>query len=236
MSLVVVEKPSLRGVLQSSRVLGVLPPEELARLAEASRVVLATRGEVIWNSGATVDFIGLAGTGFVKMVRSCASGSNVTVELMGPGQVFGLVGAVVGTGCPLSAVAVTDLWYARISKSVFLDIYASSAVLKDQLVRRMAVRFHDAVQLMARLSNGRVEERIAAILFVLAESYGEREGDTLRITVPLTRQEISEMAGTTVESTIRTMSHWQKQGLIETDQHHLTIRQESRLEAIFTGI
>lgn len=226
------EKPSAISVLQSSTLLNALNASEMERLTAVARVVRATRGEVIWNSGAEVDFFGLAGSGFVKMVRSCVDGTDVTVELMGPSQIFGLMGTITGTGCPLSAVAVTDLWYARLPKSVFLEIFEKSVPMKDRILRRTAVRLHGMVDLMARMSSGKVDERIAAILFILAESYGEREGKALRLQVPLTRQEISEMAGTTVESAIRTMSKWQKEGLIATDQHIITILDERGLSRV----
>ncbi len=229
------EKPAVLPTLRNSRILDALSEQELSILSQSCRVVRASRGEVIWNNGASVDFFGLSADGFIKMVRSCGSGSDVTVELMGPGQVFGLMGAVTGTGCPLSALAVTDLWYLRIPKQAFLDIYERSMPLKDRLIRRSAMRLHGFVDFMALLSNGKIEERIAAILFILADSYGEREGSYLQLKVPLTRQEIAEMAGTTVESAIRTMSRWQKEGVIETQQQFITIRNEKRLKELLSA-
>lgn len=227
-------KPTASAVLNSSSLLNALSHEELERLASVTRVARAERGELLWPSGAEVDFFGICASGFVKMVRSGADGTDVTLELMGPGQIFGLMGTITGTGCPLTAVAVTDAWYGRILKSTFLDIYEHSSALKDRLVRKSALRLHGMVDLMARMSSGRVEERIAAILFILAESYGLQEAEGTRLAVPLTRQDISEMAGTTVESTIRTMSRWQKEGLIATDRQFVTITNADALGAILS--
>lgn len=86
------------------------------------------------------------------------------------------------------------------------------------------MRLHSKHDLIAQLSSGTVEQRIAAILLLLAESYGHETEFGLQLDVPLTRQDISEMAGTTVESTIRTMSKWQKEGIIETEKHYVTIK------------
>lgn len=219
-------------VLELSAVLDALGATERSELAAVSRVVRARRGEVLWANGALTDFFGVSADGFVKMVRSCANGTDVTLELMGPGQVFGLMGTVTETGCPLSAIAVTDLNYLRIPKTKFLEIYRRSMPLKDQLIKKTALRLHGFVDFMARLSSGRIDERIAANLFILAESYGHRKNGVLSLEVPLTRQEIAEMAGTTVESTIRTMSKWQKAGLITTNQHLITILDEKSLQAV----
>lgn len=227
-------KPTIQSLLHSSTLLNALTPDEMDKLAAVSRVAHVERGEIIWMTGETVDFFGLAGTGFVKMVRGNADGTDVAVELMGPGQIFGMMGSIAMSGCPLTAIAVTDMWYLRIPKRAFQEIYDQSVAMKDRLVRRMTLRLHGAMDLMARMSSGRVDERIAAILFILAESYGERAGSTLTLQVPLTRQEISEMAGTTVESCIRTMSRWQKQGLVATDKHIVTILDEKRLASVLS--
>lgn len=227
-------KPTVQSLLQSSTLLNALTPAEMDSLLTSSRVVHVSRGEIIWMTGDQVDFFGLAGTGFIKMVRGNADGTDVAVELMGPGQIFGMMGTIAMSGCPLTAIAVTDLWYLRIPKRQFLDIYEKNTVLKDRLVRRMTVRLHGAMDLMARMSSGRVDERIAAILFILADSYGERDGKGLTLRVPLTRQEIAEMAGTTVESCIRVMSRWQKANLVATDKHIVTILDEKRLTMILS--
>jgi CRP-like cAMP-binding protein len=227
-------KPSVQSLLQSSTLLNALTPDELESLAGLSRVVHVDRGEIIWMTGDQVDYFGLAGTGFVKMVRGNADGTDVAVELMGPGQIFGMMGTISMGGCPLTAIAVTDMWYLRIPKRPFLDIYESNVRLKDILVRRMTLRLHGAMDLMARMSSGRVDERIAAILFILADSYGERKGKAMTLRVPLTRQEIAEMAGTTVESCIRVMSRWQKADLVSTEKHFITILDEQRLTRILS--
>src|SRR5579862_380867 len=134
------QKPSVQSLLQSSTLLNALTPAEMETLATASRAVRVDRGEIIWMTGEEVDYFGLAGTGFVKMVRGNADGTDVAVELMGPGQIFGMMGTITQTGCPLTAVAVTDMWYVRIPKRPFLDIYEKNDRMKDRLVRRMTVR------------------------------------------------------------------------------------------------
>jgi len=224
-----IDKPSVLSVLHSSTLLNALTPAEIDRLASVSKVVRVKRGDVLWLKGSQVDYMGIAATGFIKMVRSCSNGSEVTMELFGPGQMFGLCGALCGVGCPLSAVAVTDLWYLRIPKREFLEIYAANNLFKDRMVRRLSVRLQKAHDMISHLSGGRVEERIAAVLFMLAESYGQERKRGVLLRVPLTRQEISEMAGTTVESTIRTMSRWQKEGVLTTQHHYITILKTEEL-------
>ncbi len=188
------------------------------------------RGEVIWHDGSDTNYFGLVGSGFVKMVKSNSNGVDLTLEIMGPGQIFGLLGVIQGSGCPLTAYGLTDTEYLRISKPAFLEVYNQNIVLKDGVMRRTAVRFHQKLDFMAKLSSGRAEERIASVLLILAESYGEESGNAVRLTVPLTRQALGEIAGTTTETTIRVLSKWTKDKLVQTDQHVITICDVERLE------
>lgn len=226
------ERPSAISVLQSTTLLNSLPFEDMDRLAAMSHMAFAERGTAIWLHGSETDFFGVVGSGFVKMVRSNSTGQEVTAELMGPGQIFGLLGTVDGTGCPLSARAVADCWYLKVPKAQFLPIYNQRTTLKDHIVRRTTTRLRNAYDMMARMSTGRVEERIAAILLILAQSYGRAEGKALLVDVPLTRQDIAEMAGTTVESTIRTMSRLQKEGVLETRSRRVLILDVPALEEL----
>jgi CRP/FNR family transcriptional regulator, nitrogen oxide reductase regulator len=229
------EKPTVQEALQANTLFNALTADERDSLGRIARVVHAERGEIIWLSGADVDFFGLSASGFVKMVKGMPNGNEVTLELMGPGQIFGLLGVIDGKGCPLMASAVTDVWYLRIPKRQMLAIYQESSALKDRLVRRLAVRYHNTHELLARMSSGRVDERIAAILYVLMESYARHLPDgSIQLLVPLTRQELAEMAGTTVESTIRTLSRWQKDVMVSTDRHVITILDEPALNDVLS--
>ena len=164
------------------------------------------------------------------MTKSHASGTEVTLEIMGPGQIFGMLGVIEGQGCPLTAYGLTHAIYLKIRKTAFTDIYANNHVLKDRLLRKTAMRVHQTLDLMAKLSTGRASERIAVILFILAESYGRREGKSIRIDLPLTRQQLGEMAGTTTETTIRTLSKWAQEHLVETEDQFITLLDPGLLE------
>ena len=220
---------SVRGVLESSTLLNSLSDVEMEELAKVSRLKSCQKGELIWSSGAETGFIGLVGTGFVKLVQSTALGVEMTMEITGPGQIFGLLGAITGGGCPLTAYGLTDTVFLRIPKPDILAIYEKSGELKDRLVRRTTIRMHQKLDFMGKLSSGRSEERIAAILFILSESYGIQDGKSIRISIPLTRQAIGEMAGTTTATTIRVMSKWSKTKMVLTDQQHIIISDPEKL-------
>lgn len=223
------ERPSVLSVLKSSTVFNALTSQDIDDLAAVSHLAYAERGETIWFRGSQVDFFGLVGVGFVKMVRSFSNGQEATAEIMGPGQLFGLLGVIEGQGCPLTARSVCHCWYLKVPKTSILPIFEERIIFKDQLLRRTTQRFRQNVDVLAKMASGRVEERIALVLMLLSESYGREGEGGIEIQVPLTRQDIAEMAGTTVESTIRTMSRWQKEKVVKSDHMIVTIIDENAL-------
>jgi CRP/FNR family transcriptional regulator len=226
------ERPSKAAAIETCTLFNALTVEEKQTLVEGTFLAYAPRGETIWMAGAPSDYSAVVVTGFVKLTQTTPTGQEVAMELLGPGQAFGVLVAIEGRPFPLSAIAITSCWYLKIPTPVLMSIFRESNPFKEQIIRNLGPRLRRAHAMMSRLSTGSAEERIAAILFILADSYGLHEDATIRITVPLTRQEIGEMAGTTVETTIRVMSKWQKDGLLHTDRHVLTILDSHAFEKI----
>ncbi len=230
------EKPSILAVIEACSVMNALTQQERMNLAERSFMAYAERSEAVWLAGASSEFFGVAGTGFVKMTKTSPQAVEVAVELLGPGQCFGLLAALEGRVFPLSAIAVTHVWYLKVPTRVLQELYKENAHLRDQMLRSLAPRLRRAHDMMSRMSSGKVEQRIAAVLIILGESYG-RVGKLggVRLNVPLTRQDIAEMAGTTVETCIRVMSKWQKAQIVTTDHQVITLRDLDALNLAVVG-
>jgi CRP/FNR family transcriptional regulator len=60
----------------------------------------------------------------------------------------------------------------------------------------------------------RVEARIAALLLKLGNKVGVETSEGLMIDMRLTKQDVADMVGTTVETSIRTFSKFKKDGLV----------------------
>lgn len=226
------ERTGHQAAIESCTLLDALTAAERESLVDRTFLAFADRGETIWLAGAPSEFCAVVPIGFVKMTRSTPSGQEVAVDLLGPGQAYGILVALEGKPFPLSAIAVTSCWYLKLPTRVLQEIYEKRPALKDRIVRSLSPRQMRAHSMMARLSAGSAEERIAAVLLILSESFGIVKGSRVRITVPLTRQVIGEMAGTTVETTIRVMSRWQKDGVLRTEHQVLTISDASKVEKI----
>jgi CRP/FNR family transcriptional regulator, nitrogen oxide reductase regulator len=79
---------------------------------------------------------------------------------------------------------------------------------------------------------GTAEARAAKLFLTLADRMGEaRDGGTF-IALPLSRQELADLIGTTLETAIRLMSRWQKEGVVLTDKEGFLIADAATLQSL----
>jgi CRP-like cAMP-binding protein len=82
------------------------------------------------------------------------------------------------------------------------------------------------------LATEKVERRIARTLLRLAAQSGRRVAEGVLIDIPLTRQDIAQMTGTTLFTVSRTLSEWERQGLLSVGRERVVIREPHALVKI----
>jgi CRP/FNR family transcriptional regulator, nitrogen oxide reductase regulator len=85
---------------------------------------------------------------------------------------------------------------------------------------------------LAELSGGRVEARLARFFLKLADDLGQRSPAGIVIPLALSRQELADMMGTTIETSIRIMSRWGKQEIVRTEKDGFILVDRAALEAM----
>jgi CRP/FNR family transcriptional regulator len=96
----------------------------------------------------------------------------------------------------------------------------------------LTIRLVELTNRLAELSGGRIEPRFARLFLKLAGEMGRAERGGTFIPLPLSRQELADMTGTTIETCIRIMSRWGKQEVVRTDKDGFTILDRRALETI----
>jgi CRP/FNR family transcriptional regulator len=80
------------------------------------------------------------------------------------------------------------------------------------------------------VAGGRVETRFALLFLKLCENLGRPEGDGTFVSLPLSRQDLADLTGTTLETSIRVMSRWGKEGLVVTTPEGFRVSDREALE------
>ena len=91
-------------------------------------------------------------------------------------------------------------------------------------LRLVASRFRELQDRYRELSTERVEQRVARALMRLARQAGKRTDEGVLLDLPLSRQDLGEMTGTTLYTVSRIMSRWEQYGLVVTGRERIVIR------------
>jgi len=220
-------------LLAGSPLFSPLPAEERARIERRLvRRSYAEDEQIFWE-GDPAEWLVLVVEGRVKMIKHSESGRETILATFGPGQIVGEVGVLIGDAYPASAQAIEPSVTVSLRRAEYIDLLRTHPDLAWALLQELGRRLQNAHETIRSLAVEKVERRVARVLLRLASTAGERTaGGAVRITVPLSRQEIADMAGTVLETAIRTVSKFQKQGLVDTREGHVVILQPHRLVAI----
>jgi len=155
----------------------------------------------------------------------------VILELFGPGDPVGAVAVYESRPYPANAVALEPTACLVIPRQAFFSLLESHPTLVRGLLVGLTHRLVELTNRLAELSGGRVEGRLARFFLKLAGDIGQPRPEGTFIALALSRQELADMIGTTIETSIRIMSRWGKEDVVRTEKDGFLVRDRAALEA-----
>jgi CRP-like cAMP-binding protein len=210
-----------------------LHPAERATIAAATREQRVTAGKILFGEGQPADSLWAVKEGLVHIVKSGPDGREIVLEVIPPGELFGAVVALQNRPYPASAVAAADGVVWRLPAVLARDLCQKHPTLRSAVLEQVATRLRDAHERLRSVALERVEQRLARMLLTLAQKIGQTKSGVTVLNV--TRQELADMIGTTVETTIRITSKWQQAGVISSSRHQLGLADLPALQKIAHG-
>lgn len=213
----------LAAFLRKNPVFAGLPGREVDALARTAREEAYLPRTHVFLEGDPAEWFCLVRQGRVKIVRHARTGKDVVLEILGPGEIFGGVAVVERRPYPAAAQALEPSVVVKIPAEAVLALterYPSVVRELALVIGRRLRAAHDAVE---SLAVDPVEVRLARALLRLAEREGARGPRGLVLPFHLTRQSLADMAGTTVETTIRVVSRWIREGWVADDGSRLVV-------------
>jgi len=165
--------------------------------------------------------------GRVKIVKS-APDRDLIIEILGPGEPVGTVAVFERRPFPATAIAIEACGVIAIPEREFFSLIEKRPEITRRLLAGLTLRLMTLNKRLADMT-GSVEYRMARLFLTLAERMGRKQGAGIFIPLALSRQEIADLAGTTVETAIRVMSRWQKEGIVETGKKGFVIPDSAAL-------
>ena len=196
--------------------LSALRKEDREAVAPLCRLRGFDKGETIFHEGDAADRIHFVVLGRVKIVKA-AGGRDVILEILGPGEPVGAVAVFERRPFPAGAVTVEPSSILSIPEREFFALLESRPEMMRRLLAGLTYRLIMVNKRLADMT-GSAEYRASRLFLTLADRVGETKEGRIFIPLPLSRQEIADLIGTTLETAIRLMSRWQKDGIVLTDK------------------
>ncbi|MEW6277082.1 MAG: Crp/Fnr family transcriptional regulator [Candidatus Eremiobacterota bacterium] len=178
-------------------------------------------GQTIFLEGDAPNTVYQVVSGVVKLTRCSSQGREMIVALAFPGQFIDVVACLDGQFHGVSASSLAG------SPAVVAAIPRDRALAHTGLVRHMERAALEELRAQrdwtVSLALERVESRMIAILKMLANGLGEIRAESYRLPVILTRQELAELVGATTETTIRALSQFRRQGVMQEKNGWMTL-------------
>ncbi len=199
----------------------LLPESERKVLTDRAAQKSYTRGSVLFHAEDRADFVWLLKEGRVHLTQYTSQGRALTNCVMAPGDVFCCLSSLDKKTYPSDAVAAVDSVVARIPIGVFSGWMRKYPAFAE----KMLCFFCDRLRVSERRnchSQEPVRDRILNVLATLTRKFGG--------TIPFTCREIAEMAGTTVETTIRVFTLLKKEKMVTAQRGKITISDPRKLQ------
>jgi CRP/FNR family transcriptional regulator len=186
------------------------------------------KGQTIFNEGSYPFGVYCIGSGKIKLSHLGDDGKEQIVRLLKGGDIVGYRALLSGERFSASAVALEETSVCFIPKDLFIKIVKNDAKFSYEMMKLLSNELHQAEVKLIHLAQKPVRERLAEMLLFIKRVYGyERDGITLN--VRLSREEIANLVGTATESTIRLLSEFKRDGMVELEGKKIKITNSAEL-------
>jgi len=210
-------------------ILSTLDEDDRRALEPLCELRAYEKGAVIFEEGDIANDIHFLFLGRVKIVKA-AGDRDLILEILGPGEPVGAVAVYQRRPFPATAVALEPSGTISIPSREFFSLLEKRPEITRRLLAGLTLRLMALNRRMADMT-GSVDFRIARLLSTLAERAGQKSERGVFIPIALSRQDIADLVGTTVETAIRVMSRWHKEAVVETEKKGFRILDPEALAA-----
>lgn len=212
-----------RAVLARTELFQSLQPAEIDAVLERAVVRRVQRGTTILHCGDRNGGMVILMSGQVRVSVFSEDGKEVTLAVLGPGEVLGELSLLDGQDVSADVTAQEDCLLMQIERTQFLDLLRRNSDLSLALMAvlsRRVRRTNGALQDMASLD---LPSRLARLLARLANDCGIPVRDGTRIEVKLSQKDLSTLVGASREKVNKQLRQWEESGFLGKDNGRMVV-------------
>lgn len=219
-------------VLAQAALFRGLPDPELKTILEAAGRRRVEAGAFFFHQDDPAHALYVLTEGRVRLSQVTPDGQQVILRFINPGGLFGGIAALGETVYPAAAQAVDDSLALAWESQTITRLMERHPRLTYNALQLLGARVQELQDRLRELATERVERRLARTILRLVRQAGRKTADGILIDLPLSRQNLAEMSGTTLYTASRILSQWEKRGLVDTGRERVLLRFPHGLVAI----
>jgi CRP-like cAMP-binding protein len=212
-----------------------LEPDAVAEVLAAAAVRSLGVGESLFLQGDPVEALYVVESGRLKLSQVTPDGEEVVVRTAGDGAILAGVAVLGKRVLPVTAVAVTAARVLVWPRDRAQELAARHPKLRDNVLLTIADRMQESLSRIRELSTESAGRRVARALLRLAREHGRPEGGRVPIDHRLGRQELADLAGTSMFTASRLLALWAREGILEVGRQRVVVRRIAELERLAGG-
>ena len=204
-----------------------LDPAELCTLGMEVQDIDCAAGEVFYRSGDPARFAYTLREGAVKLVKTLSTGQQVILRLLHHGDLFGFEG-LLEKEHRHDAISIAPGKLCRLDLVELQRLSERQPKVREAIFQRWQDALRASEERVVELGAKKAEARLATFLLQWAQRYPQ-----LRVLpFPLTRQDLADFLGLSVEHVSRLMAEFKRQKLLQEARNQLEILSPQRLQEI----
>jgi CRP/FNR family transcriptional regulator len=189
------------------------------------------RNQILYFEGGIAQHLFALHSGLVKIVKALDNGRDRITAVLFPGELFGLE-SLTDPAYPLTAVALRDCEICAAPREDFAASLLTNPEMAIGMVRFLVGELKRIRKQVTDMSFKDARMKVATFLLSLISVDSPPGNGTVHLTLPLSRQEISEVLELSPETISRTLSSLRKEQLVVARGRHLVIQNRAGLESV----
>jgi len=219
-------------IARSAAILRDLDDQALKLVINSAYIKNLTDGSFYFHEEEPATHAYILLEGKVKLIQVTTDGQQVILGFLVPGRVYGIIAILKKVTYPVSAQAVGNCKALVWDHDTLNRLMEKSPRMALNSLRIMSGQIREFQNRVRDLSTKRVEQRIARAILRLARQSGKKIEKGVLIDLPLSRQDLAEMTGTTLYTVSRTLKVWEKRGLTQSQRQKVIITSPHGLVSI----
>jgi CRP-like cAMP-binding protein len=208
---------------------GILP-EDYGRITSAARVTRFTRGEMLYIEGDPVEQVLVLTSGAVKITQLGAVGTEVILRFGVAGDVLGAVGLFSSRRHGTTAQAFRPCGALVWDTNAFKGLVERFPILHQNMARILGEDLLELEERFREVATEKVGPRVARQLVRMLGKIGRPVNGGVEI--PLSREDLAQMTGTTLFTVSRLLSAWGALGTVRPGREAVAVCDVESLRAI----